>query len=163
MTTMRAMVTAGPGDHGVMRLQEVPRPVPGLRDVLVRNHASGVRYHDHLIRAGVMKRRIRFPLILGHEGAGVVEAVAEAVRSLKPGDRVARTQPGSSSATTGTGPTRRSSRSRRSGDDGADGAREDRALLEPDLEVRDFPLPAIGPDWPGTRAENPYRRGGDDG
>ena len=29
MTTMRAMVTAGPGDYDVMRLQEVPRPVPG--------------------------------------------------------------------------------------------------------------------------------------
>ena len=92
MTIMRAMVTAGPGDYDVMRLQEVPRPVPGPRDVLVRNYASGVCYHDHLIRAGVMKRGIRFPLILGHEGAGVVEAVGEAVRSLKPGDRVACTQ-----------------------------------------------------------------------
>src|SRR3990167_2254691 len=92
MTIMRAMVTAGPGDYDVMRLQEVPRPVPGPREVLVRNYASGVCYHDHLIRAGVMKRGIRFPLILGHEGAGVVEAVGEAVRSLKPGDRGARTQ-----------------------------------------------------------------------
>jgi len=39
-----------------------------------------------------MKRGIRFPLILGHEGAGVVEAIGESVRSLKPGDRVACTQ-----------------------------------------------------------------------
>ena len=92
MTIMRAMVTAGPGDYGVMRLQEVPRPVPGPREVLVRNYASGVCYHDHLIRTRIMKRGIRFPLILGHEGAGVVEAVGEAVRSLKPGDRVACTQ-----------------------------------------------------------------------
>ena len=92
MTTMRAMVAAGPGDYDVMRLQEVPRPVPGPREVLVRNYASGVCYHDHLIRAGVMKRGIRFPLILGQGGGGVVEAVGEAVRSLKPGDRVACTQ-----------------------------------------------------------------------
>ena len=92
MTTMRAMVTTGPGDYDVMRLEEMPVPSPGPREVLVRNHASGVCYHDHLIRVGVMKRGIRFPLILGHEGAGVVEAVGEAVRSLKPGDRVACTQ-----------------------------------------------------------------------
>jgi D-arabinose 1-dehydrogenase-like Zn-dependent alcohol dehydrogenase len=39
-----------------------------------------------------MKRGIGFPLILGHEGAGVVEAVGSAVRSLRPGDRVACTQ-----------------------------------------------------------------------
>ena len=92
MTTMRAMVTARPGGYDVMELKDVPRPVPGPREVLVRNHASGVCYHDHLIRAGVMKRGIRFPLVLGHEGAGVVEAVGQAVQSLKPGDRVACTQ-----------------------------------------------------------------------
>jgi NADPH:quinone reductase-like Zn-dependent oxidoreductase len=92
MATMRAMVTSGPGDYDVMRLAEVPLPRPGPREVLVRTHASGVCYHDHLIRVGVMKRGIRFPLILGHEGAGVVEAVGEAVGSLKAGDRVACTQ-----------------------------------------------------------------------
>lgn len=51
---MRAMVTTGPGDYDVMRLEEVPVPSLGPREVLVRNHASGVCYHDHLIRAGVM-------------------------------------------------------------------------------------------------------------
>jgi len=89
---MRAVVTAKPGDYDVMRLEEVPLPAPGPREVLVRNFASGVCYHDHLIRAGVMKRGITFPLVLGHEGAGIVEAVGEGVRTLKPGDRVACTQ-----------------------------------------------------------------------
>ncbi len=92
MTTMRAMVTTEPGDYDVMRLIDVPRPSPGPRELVIRTHASGVCYHDHLIRVGVMKRGIRFPLILGHEGAGVVEAVGEGVQSLKPGDRVACTQ-----------------------------------------------------------------------
>jgi len=89
MKTMQAMVTERPGDYDVMRLAEVPVPALGDREVLVRTGASGVCYHDHLIRAGVMKRGITFPLILGHEGAGVVEAVGSHVRSLKPGDRVA--------------------------------------------------------------------------
>ena len=89
---MRAVVTERAGDYDVMRLADVPVPALGPRDVLVRNFASGVCYHDHLIRAGVMKRGITFPLILGHEGAGVVEAVGNAVRSLAPGNRVACTQ-----------------------------------------------------------------------
>ncbi len=52
MSTMRAMVTDKPGDYDVMRLAERPLPALGPRDVLVRNHASGVCYHDHLIRGG---------------------------------------------------------------------------------------------------------------
>ncbi len=89
---MRAVVTDQPGDYEVMRLRDVPLPSPGPREVLVRNAASGVCYHDHLIRVGVMRRGITFPLILGHEGAGLVEAVGQDVQSLKPGDRVACTQ-----------------------------------------------------------------------
>jgi NADPH:quinone reductase-like Zn-dependent oxidoreductase len=89
---MRAVVTPRPGDYDVMRLEELPLPSPAAREVLVRNFASGVCYHDHLIRAGVMRRGITFPLILGHEGAGIVEAVGDDVRTLKPGDRVACTQ-----------------------------------------------------------------------
>jgi acryloyl-coenzyme A reductase len=89
---MKAVVTEGPGDSAVMTVRDVPGPALGPRDVLVRNFASGVCYHDHLIRVGIMKRGIRFPLILGHEGAGVVEAVGSAVRTLGRGDRVACTQ-----------------------------------------------------------------------
>ena len=92
MNKMQAVVTAQPGDYDVMRLTEVALPPLGHREVLVRNFASGVCYHDHLIRAGVMKRGITFPLILGHEGAGIVEAVGDDVRTLKPGHRVACTQ-----------------------------------------------------------------------
>ncbi len=89
---MRAVVTARPGAYDVMQLEEVPLPSPGPCEVLVRTLASGVCHHDHLIRAGVMRRGIRFPLILGHEGAGIVEAVGDGVLTLKPGDRVACTQ-----------------------------------------------------------------------
>lgn len=92
MTTMRAMVTEEPGDYDVMRMKDLPLPPLGPRDVLVRNFASGVCYHDHLLRVGIMKRGVPYPLILGHEGAGVVEAVGSDVRMHKPGDRVACTQ-----------------------------------------------------------------------
>jgi D-arabinose 1-dehydrogenase-like Zn-dependent alcohol dehydrogenase len=92
MTTMRAMVTEKPGDYDVMRMKDLPLPPLGPRAVLVRNFASGVCYHDHLLRVGIMKRGVPYPLILGHEGAGVVEAVGSDVRMHKPGDRVACTQ-----------------------------------------------------------------------
>lgn len=92
MITMRAMVTEKPGDYDVMRMRDLPLPPLGPREVLVRNFASGVCYHDHLLRVGIMKRGVPYPLILGHEGAGVVEAVGSDVRMHKPGDRVACTQ-----------------------------------------------------------------------
>lgn len=92
MTTMRAMVTEKPGDYDVMRMKDLPLPPLGPREVLVRNFASGVCYHDHLLRVGIMKRGVPYPLILGHEGAGIVEAVGSDVRMHKPGDRVACTQ-----------------------------------------------------------------------
>ena len=64
---MRAIVTERAGDYDVMSVKDVALPVPGPLEVLVRNGASGVCYHDYLIRAGIMKRGIRFPLILGHD------------------------------------------------------------------------------------------------
>jgi D-arabinose 1-dehydrogenase-like Zn-dependent alcohol dehydrogenase len=92
MPSMKAVVTDRPGDYGIMRVADVPVPALGPREALVRNFASGVCYHDHLIRAGVMKRGIAFPLVLGHEGAGIVEAVGSAVRAVAPGMRVACAQ-----------------------------------------------------------------------
>ena len=67
-------------------------PRPGPQEVLVRTAAIGVCYHDVVIRNGVMKRGITFPLILGHEPSGVVEEVGSEVHSVAPGDRVAATQ-----------------------------------------------------------------------
>jgi S-(hydroxymethyl)glutathione dehydrogenase/alcohol dehydrogenase len=55
-------------------------------DVLVRNKASGLCHTDLEIIQGQLAWPL--PVILGHEGAGVVEAVGDAVTSVKPGDRV---------------------------------------------------------------------------
>ena len=53
---MRAVVTERAGDYDVMRVADVPVPVLGAREVLVRNFASGVCYHDHLIRLMVERK-----------------------------------------------------------------------------------------------------------
>jgi aryl-alcohol dehydrogenase len=59
---------------------------PRAGEVLVRIAAVGVCHTD--IRVAHLERFAR-PIVLGHEGAGVVEAVGEGVHDLKPGDRVA--------------------------------------------------------------------------
>lgn len=68
------------------RLVEVDRPDVGERDVLVRIKSAGLTYGTFsLLKAGLLKP---MPMTLGHEGAGIVEAVGPAVSSVKPGDRV---------------------------------------------------------------------------
>ena len=55
-------------------------------DVLIRNRASGLCHTDLEVIEGSLAYPL--PIVLGHEGAGVVEAVGPAVTQLKPGDHV---------------------------------------------------------------------------
>lgn len=58
----------------------------GPFDVLVRNHASGLCHTDLEVMQGSLAYPL--PIVLGHEGAGVVEAVGALVRTVRPGDPV---------------------------------------------------------------------------
>src|SRR6266576_3494961 len=85
-------------DVGCIEVQDIPAPLPGPRDVLVRMAAVGLCGTDFHIFAGhanynrdVRGRPIGLaeqPQILGHEIAGVVEAKGAEVCDLRPGDRV---------------------------------------------------------------------------
>ncbi len=70
-----------------LRLDDVDTPQPGRGEVLVRIHAAGVCGTDLHILDGMIKPD-PYPMILGHEAAGVVESVGEGVK-LSSGDRVA--------------------------------------------------------------------------
>lgn len=70
-----------------MELAEVPKPVPGPGQALVKIEATGVNYIDTYFRTGLYKADL--PVTLGQEAAGVVEAVGEGVTEAAPGDRVA--------------------------------------------------------------------------
>jgi acryloyl-coenzyme A reductase len=72
---LRAIVLETPGDRLVLRDEERPVPEPANGEALVRVEAAGFCHHDALIMAGVLLRGVRLPLVLGHEFAGVVEAV----------------------------------------------------------------------------------------
>ncbi|MED7951131.1 MULTISPECIES: quinone oxidoreductase [unclassified Streptomyces] len=78
-------------EHGgpeVMRWTELPDPVPGPGEALVRLGAAGVNYMDVGARAGGGPGWAA-PAVLGAEGMGYVTALGDGVRDLAVGDRVA--------------------------------------------------------------------------
>lgn len=81
---MKALVLHAIGD---LRYEEVPLPEPGADEVLVRVAYCGVCGSD--IPRIFSKGTYRFPLICGHELAGIVERCGEGVTGFASGDRVA--------------------------------------------------------------------------
>ena len=80
---MRAAVTR---EVGHLAIEEVRLAAPKDDEVLVRMRAAGVCHSDlHTMRGEL---RAVPPLVLGHEGAGVVESVGAGITSCRPGDRV---------------------------------------------------------------------------
>jgi len=69
---------------------DLPKPSPGPGDLLVKMRAASVNPLDFKIRDGGVKALIRysFPLILGNDLAGEVEAVGEGVTRFRPGDAI---------------------------------------------------------------------------
>jgi NADPH2:quinone reductase len=87
--TMRAIVATAQGGPEVLELRHVPLDWPrGPDDVLVRLKAAGLNPADAYFRRFGAYLEPTGPLILGHDGAGVVEAVGARVRRFKPGDEV---------------------------------------------------------------------------
>ena len=80
----RAAVVRHPG--GDFEYEEVELESPRPDEVLVRMIACGVCHTDIAARDGLFG--LRFPAVLGHEGAGVVEAVGNKVSRVRAGDRV---------------------------------------------------------------------------
>uniref|UniRef100_A0A8B9PFF5 Alcohol dehydrogenase 1 n=1 Tax=Apteryx owenii TaxID=8824 RepID=A0A8B9PFF5_APTOW len=70
-----------------LSVEEVEVAPPKAQEVRVKIVASGIcRTDDHVL--GGYFPNIEFPVIPGHEGAGIVESVGEGVTSVKPGDKV---------------------------------------------------------------------------
>ena len=81
---MKALLLSAPGR---LDFVDVPEPVAGPDDVLVRVKAAGICGSDIHGLDGSTGRRIP-PLIMGHEAAGVIEAVGSSVSAWRPGDAV---------------------------------------------------------------------------
>jgi threonine dehydrogenase-like Zn-dependent dehydrogenase len=75
---------------GSFAVKDVPVPEPQPTEVLVQVKATGLCYTDMSILNGQYKGRkpVPIPMIMGHEGAGVIAAVGAEVGTLKVGQRV---------------------------------------------------------------------------
>ena len=83
-TQVRAVVAPGKGEP--VRVETIHVPDPGPGEALVAIQACGVCHTDMHYREGGIGDD--FPYLLGHEAAGVVEAVGDGVIEVKPGDFV---------------------------------------------------------------------------
>ena len=92
---MKAVVYEKYGSPEVLRLKEVPKPIPGDNEVLVKVHAASVNNWDwdrltgkpflYRLISGLIKPKLG---ILGCDVAGTVEQVGSNVTKFKPGDEV---------------------------------------------------------------------------
>lgn len=75
---------------GSVDLREMPEPVPGPDEVKVQIKATGLCYSDVSIMQNkyVGRKPVPIPLILGHEGAGIITEIGKGVNNFAVGDRV---------------------------------------------------------------------------
>ena len=86
---MNAIVKEFPGENGTFFRTEIAEPTPGYGQVKVKVMAASICASDvHALYNGLMADRYRYPVVIGHEGAGVVVEVGEGVHGIKVGDRV---------------------------------------------------------------------------
>jgi NADPH2:quinone reductase len=85
---MKAMILKAFGGPESFELSDVPKPVPGAGQVLVRVHATSINPLDYQVRRGDYPDYVPLPAITGHDVSGVVEEVGPGVTSFAPGDEV---------------------------------------------------------------------------
>ena len=87
---MKAALIHRYGGNDQVRVADIPVPVMGAMDLLVRVHAASVNPLDGKTRAGKLKTllKYRFPLVLGNDLSGVVSDVGERVTRFRKGDAV---------------------------------------------------------------------------
>ena len=81
---MKAAVWNGPYD---LSIKDVPLPTPSRGEVLIKTRVVGICGSDLEVYNGRFKQS-KPPLILGHEGGGIIHAVGDGVAAVKEGDRV---------------------------------------------------------------------------
>ncbi|MCP3380646.1 MULTISPECIES: NAD(P)-dependent alcohol dehydrogenase [unclassified Bradyrhizobium] len=72
-----------------LKLETIDLEAPRPDEILVKVKATGVCHTDLVVRDGMLPTPL--PVVLGHEGAGVVEAVGTGITKVKPGDHVVMT------------------------------------------------------------------------
>ena len=86
-----AIFAPKPGGSDVLEKREIDIPTPGAGEVLVRHTAVGVNFLDIYFRTATYPWPVEKDLVLGSEGAGVIEALGDGVEGFKVGDQIAYT------------------------------------------------------------------------
>ena len=71
---MKAYVLKSSGKPSVLKLSNVPDPIPGKGEVLVQMKYIGINYAEIMSRKGLYGWAPKRPYILGMEGSGVIES-----------------------------------------------------------------------------------------
>jgi alcohol dehydrogenase, propanol-preferring len=85
MESMRAILFETPGQP--LKMAELPIPIPGPGQVLLKVHACGVCHTDLHIVDGELSQP-KLPLVLGHQIVGTVVRTGRGAKRFKPGERV---------------------------------------------------------------------------
>lgn len=88
---MRAIYIEKFGGPEVLQIGDRPKPEPGVGEVLVKVHAASINPRDWLLQAGKYQFKSMlgpFPIVLGSDFSGVVEAVGPGTSHFKSGDAV---------------------------------------------------------------------------
>ena len=85
---MKAILVRQFGGPEVLKLEEVPDPTPGPRQVIVKTRTIGVNPVDTYIRSGTYAFKPPLPYTPGADAAGVIKSIGAEVKTFKPGDRV---------------------------------------------------------------------------
>ncbi|MEH6650998.1 MAG: quinone oxidoreductase [Motiliproteus sp.] len=86
-----AITASHPGDTSVLKQVDIDPSTPSATEVMIRQTAVGVNFIDTYFRSGLYPWPQESDLILGCEGAGVIEAIGADVSGFSVGDRVAYT------------------------------------------------------------------------
>src|SRR5687767_6395735 len=85
---MKALICTGPGKPEDLTVADLPDPVAGAGEAVVRVEAAALNFFDLLIIAGKYQYKPAFPFSPGAEFAGTVESLGDGVSGFAAGDRV---------------------------------------------------------------------------
>src|SRR4051812_25492144 len=85
---MKAAILNEFGPVENFEIVELPKPKPGLKEVLVRVYATSINPLDIQVRRGDYKNELTLPVITGHDVSGEIVELGEGVENFKVGDEV---------------------------------------------------------------------------
>jgi len=85
---MKEIVITKYGSPEVLQIRERKTPMPNNKEVLVRNHFTGINFSEIMARMRLYPGAPKPPATLGSEACGIVESIGEEVTHFKPGDKV---------------------------------------------------------------------------